>query len=134
MNSTKPLMIGHWVARLIVIGIFAMGAIPKFTGNAGALADVLPGGNAAVLAIGAAEVAAIVLLLIPKTTLFGSVLAVSIMLGAIGSHIVGPVGMEGDAGAMFPLALVAFLAAAGSGALAWIRGWRPLPARNAATA
>ncbi len=108
----KGLLIGSWVARLVAAGIFAMGAIPKFTGNAGMLVDALAdyGGKTAVLGIGVGEAIAIVLLLIPRTALFGGALGVLLMLGAVGSHVVGPVGMEGDAGAMFPLAVVALLA------------------------
>lgn len=125
MKSARTIMIAHWVARLVVVGIFAMGVIPKFTGNAGALAEKLPGGNGAVLLIGLAELVAIVLILLPKTTLLGAALASAIMLGAIGSHVVGPVGMEGDLGAMLPMAVVAFLAAGASGVLAWKRGLTP---------
>jgi hypothetical protein len=55
-------------------------------------------------------VAAIVLILIPKATLVGAFLGAAIMLGAIASHFVRPVGLEGDAGAMFPLAIVTFIA------------------------
>jgi uncharacterized membrane protein YphA (DoxX/SURF4 family) len=106
--------IASWIVRLIVVAIFAMGAIPKFTGGAGELAELLPGGAAAVYAIGAIEVLAIILLLIPKTALVGSALAVVVMLGAIGSHIVGPVGTEGDFASMFIMALIAFAAAVAS--------------------
>ncbi|MFU8830089.1 MAG: hypothetical protein ACNA8P_11750, partial [Phycisphaerales bacterium] len=113
--------------RLIVVGIFAMGAIPKFTGGAGELAEKLPGGTAATIAIGLAEVAAIVLILIPKTTLLGSALAAVIMLGAVFSHIVGPVGMEGDLGAMLPMAVIALLAAIASGVLGMKRGYALMP-------
>lgn len=111
MSNEKPIMIAHWVTRIIAAGILAMGAIPKFTGGAAELAEKLPGGNAAAIGIGAAEIIAIVVMLVPKTSMYGSALAAVIMLGAIGSHIVGPVGMEGDFATMFGMAIVAFLAA-----------------------
>lgn len=127
MSGATPLVVIHWITRLIVVGIFIMGAIPKFTGGAEALAEKLPGGNAATIAIGIAEVTAIVLILIPKTTLIGSIFAALIMLGAVFSHIVGPVGMEGDLGAMLPMAIIALLAAIGSAVIANKRGFALLP-------
>jgi len=123
MASDKPLMIGHWAARIVTAGILLMGAVPKFTGGAAELVEKLPGGMAAAIAIGVAELVAVGLMFVPKLTLFGSGLAALIMLGAIGSHVVGPVGMEGDLGSMMlPMAIVAFLAAAAASALAFVRG------------
>lgn len=109
--AAKPIVIAHWVTRIITSGIFAMGAIPKFTGGAAELAEKLPGGNAAAIGIGVLEIAAIVLMFLPKTTVVGSCLAAVIMLGAVGSHVVGPVGMEGDMAAMMGMAIVALIAA-----------------------
>ena len=105
MINARTLTIVHWAARLIAAGILVMGVIPKFTGNAGALAAKLPSGASTVLAIGLAESAAIVLILLPKTTLIGAGLASVIMLGAVVSHLAGPVGMEGDFQGMFFMAL-----------------------------
>lgn len=107
----KGLTIATWVAQVVVAGVFAMGALPKFTGNAGALADKLPMGATSVYAIGAIEALAIVLILIPKTAVYGAILASLVMLGAILSHFT-IVGFEGDFGPMFGMALVAFVAAA----------------------
>lgn len=123
-KNVTPIVIGHWVARVIAAGILVMGAMPKFTGGAAALVEKLPGGNAAVMAIGVAEVIAVVLMFVPKTTLLGSGLAAAIMLGAIGSHIIGPVGFEGDFASMFGMAVVAFLASASATGIAWKRGIR----------
>lgn len=124
-SKAKALMIGHWAARLVVAGIFVMGIIPKFTGNAAELVERLPGGQATAIAIGVFELVAVVLLFVPKTTIIGSVLALVIMLGAVASHLVGPVGMEGDVGSMIYLATGAFVAAAIATGLAWARGARP---------
>lgn len=120
--QSKPLFIAHLVTRIVVAGIFLMGAIPKFTGGAAELAEKLPGGSFTTTAIGIAEILAIVLMFIPKTTLIGSSLAAVIMLGAVGSHIVGPVGFEGDFAMMFVLALIALLSSIAATVLAYKRG------------
>lgn len=109
-----PCTIIRWAMRIIAAGILTMGAVPKFTGGAAALADKLPGGMTAVILIGIAEVIAVVLLLVPKASLFGAGLASVLMLGAVASHLVGPVGMEGDLGAMLPMAIVALVASVAS--------------------
>lgn len=111
--DSRNLSIISWSARGLCAAILAVGAIPKFTGGAGALSAVLPGGFAAVIAIGLAEVAAITLLLIPRFALHGALLAGGLMLGAVLSHVLGPVGLEGGLGGMFPMAVAAGLAALG---------------------
>jgi hypothetical protein len=121
MANIRTLAIVHWVTRLAAAGILVMGALPKFTGNAGALAAKLPGGSTSVLLIGLAESAAIVLLMVPKMTLIGAGLASLIMLGAVVSHVAGPVGMEGDFQGMFFMALVALVMSAASFVIAWRR-------------
>lgn len=124
MSKPTPILIAHWATRIVTAGILAMGAIPKFTGGAAALAEKLPGGSASAIAIGVAEVAAIALMFIPRLTLVGSGLAALIMLGAVASHIVGPVGMEGDFASMFVMALVALGSSVAATAIAWRRGLR----------
>jgi len=124
MNE-KALTAAHWTTRVVASAILAMGAIPKFTGGAGELIDKLPGGAASATLIAVAEVVAIVLMLVPKTAMFGTALAGVIMLGAVGSHVVGPVGMEGDFATMFVMALIALLAAIAGTVIAWKRGYRP---------
>ncbi|MEM1354066.1 MAG: DoxX family protein [Planctomycetota bacterium] len=127
MNTT----ILFWASRFIAAGIMLIGSLPKFTGGAAALADKLPGGVAAVYAIGVAELAALILLLVPRTALIGAGLAFVLMLGATASHIVGPVGFEGDFAMMFVLALVA-LAASGSYLALAIKQRDPAPTAIAA--
>ena len=131
MSQAKPIVIGHWAARLITAGILLMGAMPKFTGGAAELVEKLPGGNAAAISIGVAEIIAVVLMFIPKTTFVGSGLAAVIMLGAVASHIVGPVGMEGDMATMVVLAGIALVAAAAATVLAQRRGMGLLPGSSA---
>jgi hypothetical protein len=111
-----------WGLRLIVAAILAVGAIPKFTGGSAALADKIPGGSLAVTGIGVAEVLAVLMILMPRTSRAGAALAALLMLGALGSHIIGPVGLEGDFFMMFFMALAAFLAAAGFLALSRTAG------------
>jgi hypothetical protein len=43
------------------------------------------------------------------------------MLGAIGSHIVGPVGMEGDFAGMLVMASIAFVGASAATVIALLR-------------
>lgn len=114
--NQKQRTIVVWVLQLLVAGIFAIGSLPKFTGGATALAEKLPMGNLTVIAIGLAEVAAIVLIVIPRTALIGGGLATLVMLGAVGSHVVG---LEGEFATMFVLALVALAGAVGVVALRW---------------
>lgn len=130
MASPKPIVIGHWAARVIAAAILVMGALPKFTGGAAELAEKLPGGIVTAVAIGIAEIIAVVLMFVPRTTLVGSALAAVIMLGAIGSHLVGPVGMEGEMATMLGMAFVAFLAAVSATVIAWKRGVGLTPGRE----
>jgi len=111
MSVTTNLVV-RWCVRSVAAAILAMGALPKFTGGAEALAAALPGGGATVLAIGTAEVVAIVLLLVPRLALLGATLATLLMLGAVASHLVGPVGLAGEVAGMFVMALIAAVAAA----------------------
>lgn len=125
-DSGTSLTIARWAARLVAAAILSMGAVPKFTGQAGALADALPGGMPVVLAIGAVELITVVLLLIPRTAVIGAGLATMVMLGAAASHF-GPVGFDGEFATMFVMAIVALVAAAAATWLEWnARGRRIL--------
>ena len=122
MNPAEPkaLTITRWVAKLITIGTFTVtGFIPKFTGMAEPLAEKLPGGWPVVIAIGVMELVTILIILFPRTTFFGLVLAIFTMLGAIGSHIVGPVGIEGDFLGVFIAALITLATSSVAAALEW---------------
>jgi len=56
---------------------------------------------------GVIELAAAILLLIPRTTLFGAILAFGIMAGAIASHLlVLGIVVQDDCGTLFTLAIV----------------------------
>ncbi|MEL7473867.1 MAG: hypothetical protein AAGK04_11170 [Planctomycetota bacterium] len=123
-REAQAAKIVRWFTKIAIIGIFTVvGWLPKFTGNAGPLVEKLDGfgGQTAVYGIAAAEAIAIVLLLIPKTAFFGAVLAIVLMIGAIGSHVAGPVGIEGDFLGVFVAAIIAFVAAGVNAFLEWKR-------------
>ena len=65
-------------------------------------------------AIGTAELVASILLFVPRTRIFGAVLAIGIMSGAIFFHLFTPLGVVilGDGGELFTLACGV-----------WISGW-----------
>ena len=64
--------------------------------------------------IGICELTASVLLLLPRTRIFGAAMAIGIMTGAISFHLFTPLGVEilGDGGELFILACGV-----------WISGW-----------
>ena len=110
-HETRTLTITRWAAKLVVVFFFTVtGFVPKFTGMAGPLAEKLPGGWPVVIAIGVIELITVIVLLVPRTAFFGSVLAVFTMLGAIASHAVGPVGIEGDFLGVFIAAIITLIA------------------------
>jgi uncharacterized membrane protein YphA (DoxX/SURF4 family) len=118
-GETKAITLTRWGAKIATAGIFtAVGWFPKITGNAGPLAEKVPGGQNAIYAIAAVEIVAIILILNPKTAFFGAALAVLTMLGAIASHI-GPVGFEGDFMGVFLMALVALVTSIAATILEW---------------
>lgn len=121
LDESRPAAIIRWLAKLTVVALFTVvGFLPKFTGNAAALAERIPGGEVATILIGVIELVTIVLILIPRTALIGSILASLVMLGAIASHF-GPVGFDGDFLGVFIAALIALAAAVTSAILEWHR-------------
>ncbi len=89
-KSNKP-GIASWIVRILaaVIFLFPVGAIPKLTGDAYAvqLFEMLGAGDAGRYAVGSMELLTAILLIVPKTAVYGSILGVFLMLGAIGSHL-----------------------------------------------
>lgn len=91
----KNLKIVSWVLRVaLAAGFIAMGALPKLTGDAMSieLFQKLGAEPAGRYAVGFFELLTAVLLLIPKTGVYGGIVGVGLMLGALGSHIIGPLG------------------------------------------
>jgi len=108
-----------WFPQIILIGIFSWAVVTKFTGHAGALADKLPGGNAAIWMISTVELIALALLLIPRTAVQGAVVAGMVMFFAITAHLSGVVGFEGPFLYMFVLAIIGFSCAVAIVMLRW---------------
>ncbi len=111
----KALTVGLWIAQILVAGILGMAAFGKFfmytPDGSMALAEALGVGRGVVTVIGLAELAAAVLILIPRRHLYGALLAAAAMLGALFSHATR-IGWSGNAAAeMWPMALAVLAAA-----------------------
>lgn len=104
-----------WALRLVAAIILLQTLAFKFTAHPDSVAlftqlGVEPFGR---IGIGVFELIAGVLLLIPKTTRYGALLAVGLMLGAIASHLfILGINYNGDGGALFGMAVVVLLSSA----------------------
>ncbi len=103
--------IASWGLQLVVAGVLLQTLFFKFTGAAESVyifstLGVEPWGR---ILSGIVELVAAILLLVPATTTVGAVLALSVMAGAIGTHLTVP-GIEvmDDGGLLFGLALIVF--------------------------
>lgn len=128
---SKNIVILSWILRIgLAAGFLVMGAIPKLTSDPMAIAlfEKLGADPAGRYAVGLAEAAAAILLLIPKTAVFGGLFGAVIMLGALGTHILGPLGFpmteipgaEAGTTEKMPLAIFAILFLAVSGGIAYL--------------
>ena len=105
----------YWSARLIAIIILAQTLFFKFSEAAESVyifttVGMEPWGR---IGIGILELVAAVLLLLNKTAWFGGVLALGLMLGAIGMHLTKlGISVQGDGGYLFFLALLVALCSA----------------------
>lgn len=111
----KTLTVGLWIAQILVAGILGMAAFGKFfmytPDGSMALAQALGVGRGVVTLIGLVELAAAVLILIPRRYIYGALLAAAAMLGALFSHATR-IGWSGNAAAeMWPMALAVLAAA-----------------------
>ena len=99
----------YWSARLISVIILAQTLFFKFSGAEESIyifttVGMEPWGR---IGIGILELVAAVLLLFNKTALFGGVLALGLMLGAIGMHLTKlGISVQGDGGYLFFLAVL----------------------------
>lgn len=117
-SSSKKLNITAWVLQVLVAGGFVMAAVPKLTGDPMSveLFERIGGPSFSIYAVGALEIVAAALILIPKTRVFGAALAILTMLGAIGSHVATPLGLfpefvDAESGETFAAPLI-FMAVA----------------------
>lgn len=115
-----------WAAQIVVAAILLQTLFFKFTGAPESVyifetLGLEPWGR---IGSGIAELAASILLLLPATAALGALIALGVILGAIGAHL-SRLGIEvqGDGGLLFALALVVL---AGSLTVLWLRR-RELP-------
>jgi uncharacterized membrane protein YphA (DoxX/SURF4 family) len=110
---STPLLVLSWTCRIAAAVILLQTLYFKFTGAEESVyiftkVGLEPWGR---YASGVAELFAAVLLLFPRTTWMGALIAVGVMVGAIGSHLtrLGIV-VKDDGGLLFALAVVVFVA------------------------
>jgi uncharacterized membrane protein YphA (DoxX/SURF4 family) len=113
VHSGRAYTVASWVGQVIVAVILAQTLFFKFT-NAPETQVIFEklGGRPAAIGSGVMELVAVVLILVPRTAAWGALLAVGMMLGAIGSHlgVIGikvpsPDGTSDDGGVLFGMAL-----------------------------
>jgi len=111
---STPLLIASWICRFAAAAILLQTLYFKFTGAEESVyiftkVGLEPWGR---YASGVAELFAAVLLVFPRTLWLGALLAASVMLGAIASHLtkLGIV-VKNDGGLLFALALIVFICA-----------------------
>jgi hypothetical protein len=117
MELSKGLLIASWVLRLIVAFILFQTLFFKFTGARESVyifstLGVEPWGR---IGSGVVELIAAVLLVIPRTTIFGAALSLAVISGAILSHLTRlgvALPAVNDHGELFALAVVVFLGSA----------------------
>jgi putative oxidoreductase len=108
-SLSTPLLIASWICRVAAAAILLQTLWFKFSGAPESVyifsrIGAEPWGR---FASGIAELFAAVLLLFPRTAWAGALLAVGLMVGAVGSHLtkLGIVVMD-DGGLLFALALI----------------------------
>jgi methionine-S-sulfoxide reductase len=106
---SRPQQITTWTAQLLAAVILAQTLFFKFTGAPESVwifstLGVEPWGR---WLAGTTELIAVVLLLIPRTAVYGAIVALGVMVGAIGAHLTRlGIEVQGDNGLLFGLALV----------------------------
>lgn len=107
--------IAPWILRILAAVIMLQTLYFKFSGAEESVyifsqLGMEPWGR---IGTGVLELIASILILYPKTTIFGSLLAIGLMLGAVGAHLT-KLGIEvkNDGGQLFIYALVVLLASA----------------------
>ena len=117
MEQTKTIVIASWVLRGITAAILLQTLFFKFSGARESVyifstLGIEPWGR---IGSGIAELIASILLLLPGTVVFGALLSLGVISGAILSHLT-KLGIAlpavGDQGELFALALVVFACSA----------------------
>ncbi|MBL8234717.1 MAG: hypothetical protein JNL98_39830 [Bryobacterales bacterium] len=117
MEPTRAFLIASWSLRLIAAVILLQTLFFKFTGAPESvyIFRTLGAEPLGRIGSGVAELVASILLLLPSTVSFGAVLSLTIISGAIASHLL-VLGISlpavGDRGELFGLALVVFVCSA----------------------
>lgn len=119
MEMSKNAMIISWVLRIIISAIFIMVVFFKFTGaeDSKRLFTHLMGAEYEAIGrigSGLTELFSVILLLLPKTVVFGAIVAFGTMTGAIFGHFtkLGIV-VGDDGGSLFGMAVVVFFSSLG---------------------
>jgi hypothetical protein len=113
MELTRGASLGSWACQLTAVAILGQTLFFKFTGAPESryiftTLGIEPWGR---IGTGVAELVAVALLLYPKTSVLGAVLAVGLMGGAIMGHLTRlGIEVQGDHGLLFKLALTVMLA------------------------
>ncbi len=112
MELTKTQLIISWALRLVAAGILLQTLFFKFTGAEESkyifsTLGVEPWGR---IGSGVVELVAAILLLVPRTTTLGALIALATMSGAILSHLAFlGIEVKEDRGLLFGLALTVFV-------------------------
>ena len=101
-----------WIARVLVVIILGQTLFFKFTDapETVALFAKLDAGAALYKTIGVLELIACLLILVPRTVVYGALLATGLMAGALLAHIT-KIGFSGADGVLAVMALVALTSA-----------------------
>ncbi len=111
----KPQIIILWICRIIAAVIMLQTLYFKFSGAAESVyifskVGIEPWGR---IGTGVAELIASILILFPRSSVYGAILAMGIMAGAIATHIfLLGIAVMGDGGQLFIYALAVFACAA----------------------
>jgi len=118
MELSKTLITVSWILRAVAAVILVQTLFFKFTGARESVyifstLGLEPWGR---IGSGVAELIASILLLMPRTVVFGAALSLAVISGAIASHLT-KLGIAlpavGDRGELFALALAVFFCSAG---------------------
>ena len=113
MSLGKSATIASWVCQVTAAVILAQTLYFKFTGapESKYIFSTLHAEPWGRIGSGVFELIAVILLLNPKTAALGAVLAIGLMVGALGAHLTKlGISVQGDGGLLFGLAVVTFLA------------------------